>query len=109
MSSSAGNGIGVFLLCDGRLFRGIAEKGCERRNFVRRALNAEDRGAVDVKCVAQRLRQLRYVVDIYRLQARKHRGQAGAESTRSKAVVAVAVAVEQLLACHTHRVRMVVE
>src|SRR5215510_5419692 len=48
MSSSAGSDIGVVLLRGGRWFGGVAEKGCEWRDFVGRALDADDGRPVGV-------------------------------------------------------------
>src|SRR6478736_7388511 len=58
MSSSAGNDIGVVLLCGGRLLGGLGEKGCKRRDFVGRALDADDGRTVNGQRHAQCVRQL---------------------------------------------------
>src|SRR2546423_15435806 len=100
MSSSAGNDIGAVLLCDGRLCHRIAEKGCKRRDFVGRALNADDRWAVGRPCAAQHVGQLADVVDVYRQQSWEHRGQPCAETAWPETVVAVAVPGAQPLSRH---------
>src|SRR6476661_7375279 len=102
MSSSAGNDMGSDLLCDNGILRGsLAEKVCEWRDFVRRALDRDDRRAVDVERGLQRSGQIVDRVDVDRRQPGEHRRQAGAEPARAEAVVAVEVVVEQLLAGHT--------
>src|ERR1700742_3900736 len=55
MYSSAGSDIGRRLLC---VLDGIAEKICERRDFVGRAFDADHRGAVDIQGGPQRGGQL---------------------------------------------------
>src|SRR3954447_17097170 len=110
MSSSAGNDMGIDLLCDNGVLRGsLAEKVCEWRDLVRRALDRDDRGPVDVERGLQCRGKIVDPVDVDRRQAGEHGGQAGTEPARAEAVVAVEVAVEQLLSSHTHRVRVVVE
>src|SRR6476661_592132 len=109
MSSSAGNDMGSDLLCDNGILRGsLAEKVCERRDFVRRALDRDDRGPVAVGRGLQCRGQIVDRVDVDRRQAGEHGGQPGAEPARTEAVVAVEVAVEQLFTSHTHRVCVVV-
>src|SRR3954467_14356170 len=90
MSSSAGNDMGTGLLCDNGILRGsLAEKVCEWRNFVRRALDRDDRGPADVERRLQRRGQILDRVDVDRRQTGEHGGQAGAEPARTEAVVAV--------------------
>src|SRR4029077_16084978 len=70
MSLSAGNDIGVVLLCKGRLFvGGFAEKGCERGDFVGRAFDADHRRTIDLERGPKCGRQFGDVVDIHRRQA----------------------------------------
>src|SRR5689334_19712928 len=99
MSSSAGNDMGTALLCDFRILHGcLAEKGCEWRDFVGRALDRDDGGPVRRKGGTQRCGQVVDRVDVDGRQAGEHRRQARSEPARSEPVVAVGVVVEELFA-----------
>src|SRR5215469_14478226 len=115
ISSSAGSDIGAALLNSCNLFYGsrfdwhLGEKGCERRDFVSGALDADHRRAVDVERCAHCSGKTVEVGDVHGRQAREHGCQTSAQPAGTESVVAVEVVIEQLLTGHAHGVGVVVE
>src|ERR1700727_1620631 len=95
ISSSAGSGIGAFLLNRRNLVNsnGVnllsGEEWRERRDLIRGALDADHCRAVDVECAAHRGGESVGVADVHGRQAREHGSQAGTEPAGPKSVVAV--------------------
>src|SRR5690348_17967771 len=102
MSSSAGSDIADHLLL-GRMTLGAwgfgcrsGEEWCERRDFVGRTLDADDRWAVDGQRRSHCDGQVIAVGDVDGHQPGKHRREARPEGAGCESVVAVEVVVEEL-------------